>query len=251
MVVESGEKLCNTLPPVEVDYTAKGRWLEGDEMLNGCKTYFSSTGPTTKALIYIYDIGGLCSQNYQGADILANAGYDVYVVDVMRGGNLDLPKFMEMSSEDKIKVRETFDKGSGNLSQHAAEMPSYINLLRAKGYTRVGAAGFCWGGNLVVQVPEFDVIAMIHPGRQVNAKAAERLNVPTCLLPSQNDPEELMEGFHAVMKTKPFGEKCILKWYKDQIHGFCAARGDLSDLHVRAGFQDVFVTLIKFFKDNL
>jgi hypothetical protein len=37
-----------------------------------------------------------------------------------------------------------------------------------------------------------------------------------------------MEGFHAVMKKKPFGDKCVLKWYKDSPHGWCASRADVS-----------------------
>ena len=36
-----------------------------------------------------------------------------------------------------------------------------------------------------------------------------------------------VNGFQAVIKAKPFGDKCVLKWYRDQLHGFTAARGDV------------------------
>ena len=38
-----------------------------------------------------------------------------------------------------------------------------------------------------------------------------------------------MEGFHKTMLTKPCADKCVLKWYKDMPHGWCAARADVSD----------------------
>lgn len=86
--------------------------------------------------------------------------------------------------------RTKFRAGAGNLEAQREPFRQMIAQLRAKGYDKVGAAGFCWGGNIVALTPELDAHGMIHPGAQTNADAAEKLEHPTCLLPSQNEDEE-------------------------------------------------------------
>ncbi len=41
-------------------------------------------------------------------------------------------------------------------------------------------------------------------------------------------PNSQMEAFHKVMLSKAVGPKCVLKWYRDMPHGWCAARADVS-----------------------
>ena len=36
--------------------------------------------------------------------------------------------------------------------------------LKKQGYAKVACAGFCYGGNVAVQVPEFDAMTIVHPG---------------------------------------------------------------------------------------
>ena len=63
----SSEEACHCLPPVRVDYTPKGKWV--DNALGGCRSYVVEgrvSGRGKRALIYIYDIGGYCPQNFQG-----------------------------------------------------------------------------------------------------------------------------------------------------------------------------------------
>ncbi|GFZ44848.1 hypothetical protein JCM24511_02574 [Saitozyma sp. JCM 24511] len=239
---------CESFPPIEVDYTAKGHWLEADKGLQGCKTYVSDPGESKKAILYIYDVGGFCPQTYQGADILASQGYHVYAPDIFKGDYMDLKLMPTLSDDEKDAYRTKFRAGAGNLEAQREPFRQMIAQLRAKGYDKVGAAGFCWGGNIVALTPELDAHGIIHPGAQTNADAAEKLEHPTCLLPSQNEDEETMEGFHAVMKKKPFGDKCVLKWYKDSPHGWCASRADLNSEKGYAAFKDAFEVLAAFFK---
>lgn len=123
--------------------------------------------------------------------------------------------------------------------------------LRRMGYEKVGGAGFCWGGSLVSLTPSLDAHAIAHPGQQVDISAAEALSHPTCLLPSMNEDEGRMEGFHKTMLTKPCADKCVLKWYKDMPHGWCAARADLKSENGKKQFQDAFEVMAGFFTSVL
>jgi len=249
----SSEEACNSLPPATVDYTPTGSWMETG--LKGLKTYSSiaksHTSPKT-AIVFLYDIGGFCDQNYQAADILATQGWDVYIPDAMHGKYLDLKNFMGMSDEEKAKKRAELSSGfPGSVDSQPPKIAEIISELKGKGYEKVAGIGFCWGGSVVSLTPEFDAHVICHPGRQVDAPAAVKLTNPTCLLPSGNEDEAKMEAFHAEMLKKPVGDKCVLKFYKDMQHGWCAARGDLKDEKVRAGFQDAFQTIANFLKNVL
>jgi hypothetical protein len=46
------------------------------------------------------------------------------------------------------------------------------------------------GANLVAISPDLHAHAIVHPGAQTSAAAAEKLHSPTCLLPSMNEDEQ-------------------------------------------------------------
>lgn len=249
----TSDQACATLPPVQVDYTPKGKWL--DEGLNGLKTYFTGDGPTknTRALLYIYDIFGFCPQNYQGADMLATQGIDVYIPDMFVGKGLD-PNLKNMNAEDKQKAMAAFREGfPGDPDTQIKPLTDLVKLLREeKGYDKVAGIGFCWGGALVSLVPSLDAIIMCHPATRkgMDAEAASKLNSPTLLLPSMNEDANQMKEFHEVMRQKTkIGELCILKTYNESVHGWMAARADLNDEKQKEkfseGFQDAATFLNK------
>ncbi|ORY30804.1 Alpha/Beta hydrolase protein [Naematelia encephala] len=244
---------CHSLPPVQVDYKEKGTWAATG--LGGIKTYTSlgtsGSGPK-RAIVFFYDIGGYSPQNNQGADLLASQGFDVYIPDVLIGQALNISELVKMPADERQVLREKFDSGfPGKLDTQIEPIRAMIRELKGKGYKSVGAAGFCWGGSLAPMIPDFDAIAIVHPGRSVDGELAETLECPTCLLPSMNEDEAKMEAFHAVMKTKKVGPKCVLKWYKDMPHGWCAARGDLSKENIRTAYADAYGVMVEFFKANL
>jgi len=57
------------------------------------------------------------------------------------------------------------------------------------GDLREYAHGDLRGGSLVSLSPSLDAHIMVHPGQQVDERAAGALNHPTCLLPSMNEDE--------------------------------------------------------------
>ncbi len=54
-----------------------------------------------------------------------------------------------------------------------------------------------------------------------------------------------------MLKTKPFADKCIIKPFPDQVHGFMAARGEWSDAAVAAAATEGIELFAKFLKENI
>jgi hypothetical protein len=50
---------------------------------------------------------------------------------------------------------------------------------------------------------------------------------------------------------RPFASRCVYKRYDDQVHGFCAARGDWSQPEVAAAAGEAIGILADFFNKNL
>jgi hypothetical protein len=55
----------------------------------------------------------------------------------------------------------------------------------------------------------------------------EGLDIPVCLLPSGGEDKETVDSLYASLEKKNPG-KNFLKWYPNEAHGWCAARGDVS-----------------------
>ena len=51
-----------------------------------------------------------------------------------------------------------------------------------------------------------------------------------------------------MLDKKPFGSRCVYKRYDDQIHGFCAARGDWEKADVAAAATEAIGIMRDFFK---
>ena len=53
------------------------------------------------------------------------------------------------------------------------------------------------------------------------------------------------------VSKKPFASQNVYKYYEKMIHGWSAARGDLSDPEVVKDFEDVYDRLSTFFSTTL
>ena len=83
---------CCSRPPVRTQYTPRGRYTT----LAGLKCYAVSppVGVQAKAaILYIYDIHGFFPQTLCGADRLANAGFAVFMPDLLLGNGADFAMF--------------------------------------------------------------------------------------------------------------------------------------------------------------
>ncbi|KAL1410188.1 hypothetical protein Q8F55_004193 [Vanrija albida] len=239
---------CCTLAPASAEYTPKGEYAE----LAGLKTYFTGPEDTGKAVLITYDVFGFTPQALQGADLIASAGYRVVIPDFLQG-NYATPEMFSGTDAGNAARAKLFGGFPGVPSSQSDQIGAALDGLKALGYASVGAAGFCWGWKAIVtaeKVNEFAAISAAHPSF-VDVADADRIhNTPVLLLPSQGEDRATVDGLYAALEKANPGKNYI-KWYPDAVHGFAAARADLSDEKQREAFHDAYVQFTNFFKATL
>lgn len=63
--------------------------------------------------------------------------------------------------------------------------------------------------------------------RFIDESDAELVDVPVALLPSGGEDKKTVDAVHAALEKKNPG-KNFIKYYTEQVHGFAAARGNVS-----------------------
>lgn len=100
--------------------------------------------------------------------------------------------------------------------------------------------------NLVSQSgTPFKAAATCHPA-MVDPKDASSVTIPMLMIPSMDEDQSEVDQYEANLKVPK-----QVEWYKDQIHGFMAARGDLEDDKVKAAYEKAYQTLLTFFHKYL
>jgi dienelactone hydrolase len=87
----------------------------------------------------------------------------------------------------------------------------------------------------------FNIVAACHPA-MVDPSGAEKIPVPYILLASGEDPAEDVKQFENKLKVSHHVET-----FGDQVHGWMAARADLSDPRVRKEYIRGYKTVLEFF----
>jgi len=75
----------------------------------------------------------------------------------------------------------------------------------------------------------------------IDPTGAEKITIPYIMLASGEDPETDVKAFEKKLKVPHHVEI-----FKDQVHGWMAARGDLSDPHVREEYARGYKTVLQF-----
>ncbi|KAK3365250.1 hypothetical protein B0T24DRAFT_429785 [Lasiosphaeria ovina] len=243
------EACCNIPPVVSSGYSAKGSYEE----LGGFKTYVTGPGDATKGIIYIYDIFGYFDQTLQGADILATSDHHnqhkVFIPDWFKGEPCPIEWYPPNTPEKQKNLGNFFAKNSP--PSVASKLPDYVKALSAENPSIKSWAvlGTCWGGKVVSLVTSddsnpFSIGAEAHPA-MVDPKEAETIKVPLIMLASGEEPEDKVKEFEAALKVPKHVEI-----FKDQIHGWMAARADLSDKRVNDEYTRGYKTVLEFFAKN-
>lgn len=76
----------------------------------------------------------------------------------------------------------------------------------------------------------------------IDPKGAENISVPYIMLASGEDPADAISQFKGNLKVAHYVET-----FGDQVHGWMAARGDLSDSRVKEEYTRGYKTLLEFF----
>jgi dienelactone hydrolase len=76
----------------------------------------------------------------------------------------------------------------------------------------------------------------------IDPAGAEKISVPFIMLASGEDPDDAVKQFESKLKVPHHVET-----FSDQVHGWMAARADLSDARAKAEFARGYQTLLDFF----
>ncbi|KAK3318923.1 Alpha/Beta hydrolase protein [Apodospora peruviana] len=237
------EACCNIPPVVASGYTPKGSY----EQLGGLKTYVTGPAEATKGLVMIYDAFAYVEQTLQGADILAASDarkYKVFMPDWFKGDPISAELFPPDTEEKQHKPEH-------RPHTVAAALPDYVKALRKANphIQELGIVGFCWGGKVVSLVTSaetnpFTIAAVAHPA-MVDPSEADKISVPYILLASQEEPVDTVKEFQDNLRVSNHVEM-----FSDQVHGWMAARGDLSNPRVREQYIRGYRTILQFFREH-
>jgi len=240
---------CCTVPPVQADYKPKGKYID----VEGIKTYTTGPSDAKRAIFIVYDIFGYYPQTLQGADILASGDheqpYQVFMPDFF-GDNACPIEWYPPDNEDKQKKIGEWFSTVAQPPNHLPKVGKIVNSLKkSHGIDTFGVVGFCWGGkitNLLSQGESlFKAAVSVHPA-MVDPADAEKLSIPFAMLPSKDEDKDACEKHKAAQKTPGFTE-----YFPSQVHGFMAARADLSDPEVKKEYERGYKLILNFFHDQL
>ncbi|KAA8538545.1 hypothetical protein F0562_028153 [Nyssa sinensis] len=128
-------------------------------------------------------------------DKVATAGFLVVVPDFFYGDPVDL--------SNPQMDRESWRKAHG-MDKGCDDAKAVIAALRSKGVSAIGAAGFCWGGVVVVKLARSDDIqaaVILHPGRITE----DEINDSSCYSGAEIDstsPPEQLKHFGEILSAK-------------------------------------------------
>ncbi|KAK6780473.1 hypothetical protein RDI58_022657 [Solanum bulbocastanum] len=207
----AGTQCCEN-PPALSSSSGHGSVFE----LRGLKTYVSGSSDSQKAILLISDIFGYEAPNLRKlADKVAAEGYYVVVPDFFYGDPYN-PENMERTMEVWLQSHGT-DKGFEDAKQ-------VITILKDKGISAIGAAGFCWGGKVVVQLAtseNIQAVVLLHPSF-VSVDDFKEVKAPIAILGAEIDhltPPELIMQFKEILSSKPEVDSFV-KIYPGVAHGW-------------------------------
>lgn len=240
------EACCNIPPVVSSGYNKKGDYEE----LGGFKSYVTGPKDAEKGIVVIFDIFGYFDQTLQGADILAysdeHTKHKVFMPDWFEGKPVPIECYPPKTDKQKEDLGKFFEKHSP--PSVAEKVPKYVKALQEK-YPNIKSwaiLGYCWGGKVAALVSSgssnpFSIAAECHPA-MVDPSEASSIKVPLILLASKEEPVDKVKEFESKLNVPKHVET-----FSDQIHGWMAARADLSDPRVKEEYTRGYKTVLEFF----
>ncbi|KAI5071478.1 hypothetical protein GOP47_0013729 [Adiantum capillus-veneris] len=147
------------------------------------------------------------------ADKVASAGYFVVVPDFFNNDPYDPAT---TSLDAWLQNHQQLDSVPG--------AKQVIELLYKKGFSSVGAIGFCWGAKVVVELAKGNLLKAIviaHPSL-VTIEDIQEVETPIAILAAEFDtitPPAIIEEFRDVLEAKP-KIKSFVRIYPGVVHGW-------------------------------
>uniref|UniRef100_A0A7S3ZCA9 Dienelactone hydrolase domain-containing protein n=2 Tax=Lotharella globosa TaxID=91324 RepID=A0A7S3ZCA9_9EUKA len=174
--------------------------------------------------------------------------------DFYRGNPWPLSKFPPSSEEDKKAFGAWWGKEcelkNTNTDIREAVVPFIRKFSKGVKMASIGLLGFCWGGLMCFgcagldQTFTYSAIASIH-GANLTGEMASKIKCPAMVCPSKDDPP--YDDMKKALDGKPFAKHCVYHNFTEQIHGFCAARGDWTKKETKADVDKALDMAVEFF----
>ncbi|KAG8370174.1 hypothetical protein BUALT_Bualt14G0089800 [Buddleja alternifolia] len=198
------------------------------EEIGGLKTYVTGSQHSKLAILLIADAYGYEAPNLRKlADKIAASGFLVVVPDFYYGDPYT-PEQYEVGSW--IKAHSP-DKGCDDAK-------TVVAALKAKGVSKVGVGGFCWGGMVGVRLAKFDCIdaaILLHPG-WITVEEINEVKIPIAILGAEIDnyaPPELLKQLEDVLSAKAEVDSFV-KIFPGVCHGWTTRYNDDDESAVKS-----------------
>ncbi|KAK4801078.1 hypothetical protein SAY86_021565 [Trapa natans] len=237
----SGSQCCENPPTLN-----PGSGCDSVTEIGGLKAYVSGPPDAKLAVLLISDIFGYEAPLLRKlADKVAAAGFYVVVPDFFHGDpyspeNLERPLPVWIQSHGTNKGFE--------------EAKPVVAALKSKGITSLGAAGFCWGAKVVVELAKLDLVqsaVLLHPSL-VTVDDMKEVKPPIAILGAEFDhisPPDLIKQFREVLLARP-NVNCFVKLFSGVSHGW-TVRYDESDEKAVKSAEEAHRDMLEWFVQYL
>ncbi|KAG7578411.1 Dienelactone hydrolase [Arabidopsis thaliana x Arabidopsis arenosa] len=217
------------------------------EKLGNLDTYVSGSTHSKLAVLLVSHVFGYETPNLRKlADKVAEAGFYAVVPDFFHGD--------PYNPEDKDRPLLIWAKDHGQEKGFEDSKP-IVEALKNKGITSIGAAGFCWGAKVAVELAKqklVDATVLLHPSR-VTVDDIKEVNIPIAVLGAELDqvsPPELVRQFEDILASKP-EVKSFVKIFPSVKHGWTVRYNENDPSEVEAAeeaHKDMLAWLIDYVK---
>ncbi|XP_066362866.1 endo-1,3;1,4-beta-D-glucanase-like [Miscanthus floridulus] len=198
----------------------------------GLKAYVAGSAESKAALILVSDVFGFEAPKLRKiADNVALSGYLVVVPDFLHGDPFDPSnpnnRAMWLQAHSPQKAFE--------------EAKPVIAALKEKGVATIGAAGYCWGAKVVVElakVHEIQAAVLLHPSL-LTVDDIKEIKCPISILGAEIDktsPPELLKEFQQILSANS-GIDHFVKIFPGVAHGWAVRYSDDDVAAVRSAAE--------------
>ncbi|CAL4908081.1 unnamed protein product [Urochloa decumbens] len=234
---------CFQNPP-ELD-PACGRG-EVVEDFGGQKAYIAGSAEAKAAVVLVSDAFGFEAPKLRYleiADKVALSGYFVVVPDFLHGDPYAVGHPNPLQWLQSHDPEKTFE-----------EAKPVIAALKEKGISTIGAAGYCWGAKVVVELAkarEIQTAVMSHPSF-VTVGDIKEVKCPICVLGAEIDqfsPQELVKQFEQVLSENSRVAHFV-KIFPGVTHGWAVRYSDDDEAAVKSA-EEAFADMTGWFHKYL
>ncbi|XAR54616.1 Lysozyme [Bertholletia excelsa] len=221
----SGPQCCENAPILSPGF-GEGRVEE----LGGLNCYTSGSYDSKLAVLLASDVHGFQAPKLRKiADKVSASGFFVVVPDFFYGD-----PYNAQNAERPVPVWIK-DHGPDKGFEDAKRV---IEAIKSKGVTSIGAAGFCWGAKVVVELAKYAYVqaaVMLHPSF-VTLDDVRAVKVPISILGAEVDrlsPPELVKQFEEALNAKPEVDSFV-KIFPGVSHGWTVRYNDDDEVAVKS-----------------